>query len=569
MLAKFLYVKMRLADSATALYKELKTDMARQKGLINNLIQSQQEAKKQQEAEIQAQLKASQEAIKAQKARERASNAEKKEFERLHVEQRTAEVAFKNQQIENSISELHNLLTTSLAVKHSLNLESLKRSLSLPPFEPGVLGIQQQPPLLQMYLPLEPSGLQKMLPAVKKKYEQDLMNGRMRFEADMVTYRANEAARQSALSNRWSQYQQYILGVQQNIKEHNTQVEQLQKDIVAGNPDAVVNYFTLILNNSSYPLKITQQFKIAYIPESKQVVIEYNFPSFAIVPDVESYKYVKTKDQITETFRPLAQRKELYSSIIAQITLRTIYEIFDADYNNNVNVIVFNGFVDTLDKSTGHNRRACLITVLTTREKFVSLNLNYVEAVSCLKKLGGELSANPTDLAPVRPVLEFNMVDRRFVQELDVLTELDKRPNLMELSPTEFESLIANLFAKMGLETRVTQASRDGGVDCVAFDPRPVLGGKVVIQAKRYKNTVGVSAVRDLFGTVHNEGASKGILVTTSGFGKAAFDFSKDKPIELLSGSNLLYLLKEYAGIEAKIEVPEDWRDLGLNNISE
>ena len=35
----------------------------------------------------------------------------------------------------------------------------------------------------------------------------------------------------------------------------------------------------------------------------------------------------------------------------------------------------------------------------------------------------------------------------------------------------------------------------------MAYDPRPIFGGKVVIQAKRYKNTVGVSAMRDLFGT--------------------------------------------------------------------
>ena len=72
-------------------------------------------------------------------------------------------------------------------------------------------------------------------------------------------------------------------------------------------------------------------------------------------------------------------------------------------------------------------------------------------------------------------------------------------------------------------ETKLTQASRDGGVDCVAYDNRPILGGKVVIQAKRYKNTVGVSAVRDLFGTMQNEGASKGILVTTSGYGRSSF----------------------------------------------
>src|ERR1700726_1384363 len=129
----------------------------------------------------------------------------------------------------------------------------------------------------------------------------------------------------------------------------------------------------------------------------------------------------------------------------------------------------------------------------------------------------------------------------------------------MELSPRDFETLITNLFSKMGLETRLTRASRDGGVDCVAYDPRPIFGGKVVIQAKRYKNTVGVSAVRDLFGTLQNEGASKGILVTTSGYGKAAFEFADGKPIELLSGSHLLYLLAQHAGIEARIEVPDDW----------
>jgi restriction system protein len=60
----------------------------------------------------------------------------------------------------------------------------------------------------------------------------------------------------------------------------------------------------------------------------------------------------------------------------------------------------------------------------------------------------------------------------------------------------------------MGLELRLTQASRDGGVDCVAHDPRPIFGGKVVIQAKRYKNTVGVSAVRDLFATMPTSGAT-------------------------------------------------------------
>jgi restriction system protein len=151
------------------------------------------------------------------------------------------------------------------------------------------------------------------------------------------------------------------------------------------------------------------------------------------------------------------------------------------------------------------------------------------------------------------------MFDPRFVQEQNIIAALDSRTNLMTLSPSEFETLITNLFQRMGLETKLTQPSRDGGVDCVAFDQRPILGGKVVVQAKRYKSTVGVGSVRDLFGTMLNEGASKGILVTTSGYGKASFEFANGKPIELISGST--YLLREHAGVEAKIEPPEDWID--------
>ena len=65
----------------------------------------------------------------------------------------------------------------------------------------------------------------------------------------------------------------------------------------------------------------------------------------------------------------------------------------------------------------------------------------------------------------------------------------------------EFEDPVSNLFEQMGFETKQTRSSGDGGVDAVAYDTHPVLDGKVVVQAKRYRNTVGVSVVRDLCGT--------------------------------------------------------------------
>lgn len=254
----------------------------------------------------------------------------------------------------------------------------------------------------------------------------------------------------------------------------------------------------------------------------------------------------------------MKQQQALYRDLVAQVILRIASEIFRADSEELVQNLVVNGYVKTIDRATGRSIQPYLISLRTTRQSFQDLDLREVDPILCLKHLSANVSRNPADLVPVKPILEFDMVDPRFVSESDVLSTLDTRPNLMDLDPAAFESLITNLFQKMGLETRLTRGSRDGGVDCVAYDNRPILGGKVVIQAKRYKNTVEVSAVRDLFGTMHNEGANKGILVTTSGYGTASYDFANGKPIELITGSNLLYLLKEYAGLDVRIEMPSD-----------
>ena len=53
-----------------------------------------------------------------------------------------------------------------------------------------------------------------------------------------------------------------------------------------------------------------------------------------------------------------------------------------------------------------------------------------------------------------------------------------------------------------------------------------------------------------------NENANKGILVTTSYYGRDSYEFAKDKQLELLNGSELLHLLKTH-GYNAKIDIKE------------
>jgi restriction system protein len=59
-----------------------------------------------------------------------------------------------------------------------------------------------------------------------------------------------------------------------------------------------------------------------------------------------------------------------------------------------------------------------------------------------------------------------------------------------------------------------------------------------------------------LYGTVLNEGASKGIIVTTSHYGTDAYEFAKSKPLVLIDGNNLLHLLEKH-GHKARIDLQE------------
>ena len=142
--------------------------------------------------------------------------------------------------------------------------------------------------------------------------------------------------------------------------------------------------------------------------------------------------------------------------------------------------------------------------------------------------------------------MPFSMADPRIVDPIDVISDIDKRPNLLELTPKEFEAFIQNLFTKMGFDTKLYQASGDGGIDCVAYDPHPITGGKFIVQAKLYTRTVQPTHVRDLWGTVQHEGATKGIMITTSGYGPDSYKFAGGKPLNLIDGSGLLALCQQY-----------------------
>lgn len=343
-----------------------------------------------------------------------------------------------------------------------------------------------------------------------------------------------------------------------NQNQTNNKVELLREMYLNLDQDSIIEYCDLVLSNSIYPDSFPKNYDLDYHPDSKILIVEYSLPSIEQLPTLNEVKVIK--GELKKYYASDTQISKSFDIIMYNITLRTIHELLEADVSNAIDAVSFNGWVNAVNKATGKRENNCILSIQAKKTEFNEIDLSNVDPKTCFKNLKGIGSSKLSGLTAIQPILQINRSDKRFTNHYDVADSIDNSTNLASMDWEDFEHLIREIFGKEfssnGGEVKVTQASRDGGVDAIAFDPDPIRGGKIVIQAKRYTNTVGVSAVRDLYGTVMNEGATKGILVTTADYGPDAYNFVKGKPLTLMNGANLLYLLEKH-GHKARINIKE------------
>ncbi|MDC0358156.1 restriction endonuclease [Oligoflexia bacterium] len=329
---------------------------------------------------------------------------------------------------------------------------------------------------------------------------------------------------------------------------------------VSKDEEAVQDYVRIVLYSKKMPSSFPINFDVQYTRDNGSLVVDYQLPCVDDLPKIKEKRWLKTKDDYKVINFKQRELDKMYDELLYKLTLSRLYILFQSDEANALNLVTFNGWVRYVDEATGNYETACVLSIQCTKEELSAVTLSKVDPKKCFKGLKGVCSSKLAGMAAVRPILLLDRNDRRFVSSYPLEEAIDEGENIAIMPWEDFEHLIRGLFDRefnqYGGEVKVTQASRDGGVDAVAFDPDPIRGGKIVIQAKRYINTVGVSAVRDLFGTVHNEGANKGILVTTADYGPEAYKFAKDKPLTLLNGNNLLHMLKKH-GHKARIDLKE------------
>jgi restriction system protein len=340
------------------------------RGLIGVLVSElNRQAKAQARARAEAERAARRNLHEAQRAadrqlRDRTRTA--KEAKKAYEESRIAEAASLNAEMKEQKEALQSVLLEGLQASRPLFV--LLRE-EFPKLEiPKALTVASPSPMKSQYHVPDISFLEKLFPGATPKHEAAAMRAENAFKEALREHQQSEIQRSGEIARLKVEHQTKI----DTLK---VEIETLESSYRSGNPPAIVEYYSLILQRTTFPDNFPQGYRVAYVPESKQLVVECQLPPPDVVPTVAEYRYVKSKDTIEEKEEKANNRRESYQDVVAAVGLRVLHCLFTNDQGEFVDVITLNGFVQATDPATGKDIRPHLISVRATKERFEEIDL--------------------------------------------------------------------------------------------------------------------------------------------------------------------------------------------------
>ena len=367
-------------------------------------------------------------AAAAQLARSSAAEqkAAEREAKRLHEESMQAEVELRNAELASQYEQIDGLLAATLDVDDFVDLESLRRVAEHPPFaRPDLeLPMPKAAPLIAPPEPryVEPDGAPKGLGGVfggRKKFAEVVAQAQAEFAREHAAwqqavaaipaaqanldeqYRQSEQARMERLTQARADYDRECGQREAAARDANAALDSLIANLGYDVEEAVQEYVSIVLGNSVYPDCFPVEHEFEFNSSLRELTLSVLIPRPQDVPNVKEYKYVKAKDEIVPTALSAKEQKERYANAVAQVTLRTLQEVFEADRAAKIRTISLTAGTESIDPATGRLKRTPLVAVAAERAAFLSFDLANVVPAATLAHMGAVMSKNPFDLAPI------------------------------------------------------------------------------------------------------------------------------------------------------------------------
>lgn len=125
--------------------------------------------------------------------------------------------------------------------------------------------------------------------------------------------------------------------------------------------------------------------------------------------------------------------------------------------------------------------------------------------------------------------------DKLFKSGIDIVDKMSRE---------EFERFLLVHFENLGYKGKLTPLTNDYGADLILSREEE----KIVVQAKRWNQKVGIEAIQQVIGAIGYYNAQKGIVVTNSYFTPNAYKLAKVNNIELWDRNKLIEIMSHANG---------------------
>ncbi|MGE7934154.1 restriction endonuclease [Viridibacillus arvi] len=128
------------------------------------------------------------------------------------------------------------------------------------------------------------------------------------------------------------------------------------------------------------------------------------------------------------------------------------------------------------------------------------------------------------------------------------IQEIDK------MTGRQFEEYVGTIFKSQGYKVSYTSTTGDYGADLILKKEQQV----IVVQAKRYKQTVGVKAVQEIIPAIKMYNATVAWVITNSTYTKQALILAKKNHVRMIERDELIKMSLDMKNRNVKLELKTD-----------